>query len=224
MDDPLSPVIISILSLLLAAIVRLANAAVPFLDDAELRRQADEGSPKAGRAVWIIDRAEKPFGEVIVAWLSLLLIGFAFTWARFHFAAVGAFGAIGGSLSGMAGLGGLLILLLPYMLISIVVAGFIPTRLAAHGKQKLFDAIAPAAQWTVAVFIPVTLLGRLLCRLLLAPFGLKATDSSELVTEEDILEMVDIGEEKGAIEADEREMIENIFEFNNMDASDCMIH
>lgn len=38
------------------------------------------------------------------------------------------------------------------------------------------------------------------------------------------MQMVDIGEEKGAIEADEREMIENIFEFNNMDAGDCMIH
>ena len=38
------------------------------------------------------------------------------------------------------------------------------------------------------------------------------------------MQMVDIGEEKGAIESDEREMIENIFEFNNMDAGDCMIH
>ena len=220
MDDPLSPIIIVILSLLLAAVVRLAGAAVPFLDDAELRRQADEGSPKARRAVWLIERAEKPFGEVRAAWLGLLLTGFAFTWKRFHFAGVNVFGSI----PGMAGIGGLLILLLPYMLASIVVAGFIPTRLAAHGKQKLFDTIAPVAQWTVAVFIPITLLGRLISRLLLMPFGLKPADSSELVTEEDILEMVDIGEEKGAIEADEKEMIENIFEFNNMDASDCMIH
>ena len=224
MDDPLSPIIIIVLSVLLAAVVRLAGAAVPFLDDAELRRQADEGAPRARRAVWLIERAEKPFGEVRIAWLCLLLIGFAFAWYRFHFAAVGAFGAIDSHLHGMAGLGGLLLLLLPYMLLSIVVAGFIPTRLAAHGKQKLFDLVAPSAQWAVAAFIPITLLGRLVARLLLMPLGLKAADSSELVTEEDILEMVDIGEEKGAIEADEKEMIENIFEFNNMDASDCMIH
>lgn len=36
--------------------------------------------------------------------------------------------------------------------------------------------------------------------------------------------MVDIGEEKGAIEAGEKEMIENIFEFNNMTAEDVMVH
>ena len=36
--------------------------------------------------------------------------------------------------------------------------------------------------------------------------------------------MVDIGEEKGAIEAAEKEMIENIFEFNNTTAKDVMMH
>ena len=224
MDDPLSPIVIIVLSLLLAAVVRLADAAVPFLDDAELRRRADEGSPRAKRAVWLIERAEKPFGEIRVAWLCLLLIGFSFAWSRFHFAAVGAFASIGEGLNGVAGIGGLLLILLPYTLASIVVAGIIPTRLAAHGRQKLFDHVAPVAQWTVAAFTPIALLGRVVSRLLLMPFGLKPADSSELVTEEDILEMVDIGEEKGAIEADEKEMIENIFEFNNMDAGDCMIH
>ena len=36
--------------------------------------------------------------------------------------------------------------------------------------------------------------------------------------------MVDIGEEKGAIETAEKEMIENIFEFNNITAEDVMVH
>lgn len=36
--------------------------------------------------------------------------------------------------------------------------------------------------------------------------------------------MVDIGSENGAIEQDERTMIENIFEFNNTTAADVMVH
>lgn len=47
---------------------------------------------------------------------------------------------------------------------------------------------------------------------------------AEEVSEEEIRMMVDIGEEKGAIERDEKEMIENIFEFNNRTAEDVMIH
>ena len=44
------------------------------------------------------------------------------------------------------------------------------------------------------------------------------------VTEEEIRIMVDIGEKSGAIESDERQMIENVFEFNNITAEDVMNH
>ena len=49
------------------------------------------------------------------------------------------------------------------------------------------------------------------------------TDENE-VTEEEIKFMVDVGEEKGAINNMEKTMIENIFEFNNIFAKDIMTH
>jgi len=42
--------------------------------------------------------------------------------------------------------------------------------------------------------------------------------------EEDIRQMVDRGEERGAIEKEERELIENVFEFNNSTAGEVMVH
>lgn len=47
---------------------------------------------------------------------------------------------------------------------------------------------------------------------------------AEQVSEEEIMQMVDAGGETGAIQQEEREMIENIFEFNNTTAGDVMIH
>ena len=44
------------------------------------------------------------------------------------------------------------------------------------------------------------------------------------ITEDEIRMLVDVGEEKGAIEQAEREMIKNVFEFNNMTAAECMTH
>jgi putative hemolysin len=44
------------------------------------------------------------------------------------------------------------------------------------------------------------------------------------VSEDEIMAMVEEGEESGAIESNEKELIENIFEFNNMTAADVMIH
>ncbi len=43
-------------------------------------------------------------------------------------------------------------------------------------------------------------------------------------SEEDIRQLVDIGEEQGSIEKEEKELIENVFEFNNSTAADVMIH
>ena len=46
----------------------------------------------------------------------------------------------------------------------------------------------------------------------------------EEVSEDEIRMMVDLGEERGTIETAEKELIENIFEFNNSTAEDVMIH
>ena len=44
------------------------------------------------------------------------------------------------------------------------------------------------------------------------------------VSEDGIMAMVEEGEESGAIESSEKELIENIFEFNNNTAEDVMVH
>ncbi|MBQ8851256.1 MAG: HlyC/CorC family transporter [Oscillibacter sp.] len=46
----------------------------------------------------------------------------------------------------------------------------------------------------------------------------------EEVSEEEIMAMVEEGEESGTIETAEKELIENIFEFNNITAEDIMVH
>ncbi|MBR1560388.1 MAG: HlyC/CorC family transporter [Clostridia bacterium] len=220
MDDPFGPIIIVVALTLLAAIVRMAAAAIPYLDEGELRRLAEGESPRARRAVRLIERSEKPspqFSQFHMAWAALI----AGDWTA-------AYLWLGGKATArlmpthpawMAAL-----LLIVFLALALTLAGVVPGHIAAHGRQKLFDKVAPVAEWTLILLSPITLTAAALGRGLLKPFHLTGADSGELVTEEDILQMVDIGEEKGAIESDEKEMIENIFEFNNMDASDCMIH
>ena len=53
-------------------------------------------------------------------------------------------------------------------------------------------------------------------------FGVTGTDE-EVVTEEEIRMMVDVGEEKGTIQKEEKEMINNVFEFNDRIVSEIMV-
>ena len=211
MDDPFGPSIVLFIALLLAVIVRMAEAAVPFIDEGEAQKKADAGDAKARRALKLARKAEKPFGEFQMSWICLVLIAFTALWALLK-----------GRVSGMPAFA--LYGLLPFTLVSLILAGAIPCHLGAHFRGPLLDAIAPVADVAMTVLSPVTRLCMTLGALVLKPFHIKPADAGDAVTEEDIMQMVDIGEEKGAIESDEREMIENIFEFNNMNAGDCMIH
>ena len=211
MDDPFGPSIVIFIALSLAAVVRMAEAAVPFIDEGEAEKRAATGDAKARRALRMVARAEKPFGEFRMGWICLALIGFTALWAllKNRVAGVPGFALYG---------------LLPYTLASLILAGAIPGHLGAHFRGPLLDAVAPVADAALTVLSPVTRLCMALGALALKPFHIKPADVGDAVTEEDIMQMVDIGEEKGAIETDERDMIENIFEFNNMNAGDCMIH
>ena len=212
MDDPFGPSLVIFIALALAAIVRMAEAAVHFIDEGEAQRKADIGDAKARRALKLARKAEKPFGEFRMAWICLALIAFTALVALLY-------GRVGGDILKFALYG-----LLPFALVSLIFAGAIPGHLGAHFRGPLLDAVAPVADVTMTVLSPVTRLCMALGALVLKPFHIKPAGIGDAVTEEDIMQMVDIGEEKGAIEADEREMIENIFEFNNMNAGDCMIH
>lgn len=52
-------------------------------------------------------------------------------------------------------------------------------------------------------------------------FGVTGNEE-DIVTEEEIRMMVDVGEEKGTIELNEKEMINNVFEFNDRTVSEIM--
>ena len=224
MDDPLSLSIIAIIALLLAAVVRLVEVAISYIDEGEAQRQADAGDTKSKRALRLVRRAEgADFGEYRMAWACLFLIS-AFTVCQIR-------GKLWWALAVRLPLDALalsqlacVIILIPFTLVFFILAGVMPGHLAAHFREKLFNRVAAVCEWTLNLLSPVTRLAPWLGAAILKPFHIKPADAGDAVTEEDIMQMVDIGEEKGAIESDEREMIENIFEFNNMDAGDCMIH
>ena len=83
----------------------------------------------------------------------------------------------------------------------------------------------PTAPLTAPLFVVVILAVLLL--LALAAIGyllILLRDASKRASEADIREMVDKGEEKGEIEKEEKELIENVFEFNNSTAGEIMVH
>ena len=100
----------------------------------------------------------------------------------------------------------------------------VPKKIASGGSEKLACFCAPFVRLLVVALTPLTALSSVLIRLFSALFGKGAASEKDVVTEEEIMMMVDAGNETGVIEESQREMINNVFEFDDRTVSDIMTH
>lgn len=112
-----------------------------------------------------------------------------------------------------------------FLLVLVISFGIIiPKRLAAKEPEKWGYHMLPVVLFFATIFLPLTRLITLVSYMVLKPFGVDLADDDGNVTEEDIMSMVNEGHEQGVLEADETEMITNIFELGDKEAADIMTH
>ena len=107
---------------------------------------------------------------------------------------------------------------------TLVFGELVPKRIAMKKPDAVARFVCGPVNVMSRIFRPVIFILSKSVNGVLRLFGIDPKADEEDVTEDEIRMMVDIGEEKGAIEGNERDMIENVFEFNNMTAADCMTH
>ncbi len=101
----------------------------------------------------------------------------------------------------------------------------IPRRIISAKNSEKFALFSVGfVQTLVIILTPVTAISNLFISLFSGAFGIKAENQSDIVTEEEILMMVDAGNETGVIEQSQKDMINNVIEFNDLTASDIMTH
>lgn len=128
--------------------------------------------------------------------------------------------ALGGSLFLSA-----LIIVGAFAVVSLLLTRFFPERLAAYHARHTENFRAGGIVCALGyVFVPLAALLCAIGDLLVRLCGIDPDEDEDAVTEEEILDLVDSGEEDGNIESDEKEMIENIFDFSDITAGDVMTH
>jgi putative hemolysin len=105
---------------------------------------------------------------------------------------------------------------------SLVFGELVPKRIAMKNSEKLAYATIGIVRFISIITAPFVKLLTVSTNLVSKLFGVTETDE-ETVTEEEIRMMVDVGEEKGTIDESEKEMINNIFEFDDKAVSEVMV-
>jgi putative hemolysin len=100
-------------------------------------------------------------------------------------------------------------------LLVLIVAGIAPKTLAARHADRMALLVGPPIGLLGRVLAPLIRVLSLAATALVRPFGGPITPRPPLVTEEQLRFLVQVGEEEGVIEEEEREMIHSIFEFGD---------
>ncbi len=227
-SDPIWP------QLLLQAVLILINAffaateiAVISLNDNFLRKQAEDGDKKAQKLLKVVESPTRFLSTIQIGITLAGFLGSAFAagnfatrlsaWAEEQF-------ALGTSAVGVVNTLSVIAITIVLSFFTLVFGELVPKRIAMQKGEKIAAFACGAISAIAAVMRPVIWLLTASTNGVLRLLHIDPNAESEEVSEEEIRMMVDIGEEKGTIETGERQMIENIFEFNNMTAGDVMIH
>ncbi len=116
------------------------------------------------------------------------------------------------------------IILIFTLYIIVIFGGLIPKKLALKSAKKFANSgLVPIKVLYYLFgffFVPFVKLSHFLNKI----FGIDKKVRDDDITQEEIMMMIDAGGEKGTIDDDEREMIANVFEFDDKMAGDIVTH
>lgn len=107
---------------------------------------------------------------------------------------------------------------------SLVFGELVPKKIAIQKSEKVAFAVAGPLLRLKSFLKPFVFILTVSTNAVIRLFGMNPNADEENVTEEEIRMMVDVGEEEGVIEESQREMINNIFEFDDTAVDDVMNH
>ena len=228
MDDPIGrQLLLQLLLILVNAFFAASEISVVSLNVNKLKKEAEEGDVKAAKMLKLV---ETPTSFLSAIQIGITLAGFlgsAFAADNFSERLVRwivddlQFTAISEeALDTLAVVAITLIL----SFFTLVLGELVPKRIGMRFPFQVAKFTTPVVRVVAVILKPVIWLLSVSTAGVLLLFGIKDKGNEEKVTEDDIRLMADVGEETGAIDPMEREMIDNIFEFDNSVAKHVMTH
>lgn len=215
-------IVILVILILLNAYFAATEIAFISLNDAKIEKEAKEGNKKAKNIIKMLKSPSK--------FLATIQIGITF--AGFLSSAF-ASEAFADKLAPLLNLyipfigvetwKGISIVIITIILsfFTLVFGELVPKRLAMKYYEKIAYATIGTIKNISIITAPFVKLLTASTNIVSKIFGVEESEE-EIVTEEEIKMMISEGEEKGTIEKEEKQLLNNVFEFNDIIVSEAM--
>lgn len=224
-DSIIFLLLVQVILIALNAIFASAEIAVLSVKETKLEKMAEEGNKKAIRLTHLTSEPSKFLSTIQVAITLSGFLGSAFAADNFSDPLVEFLIGLGIGIprSTLNTLSVVVItLILSYF--TLIFGELVPKRIAMKKSEQLALAISGLVSAISTLFKPIVWFLSLSTNAILRLCGIDPTETDDAVSEEEIRMMVDAGSEKGAIDYEEKEFIQNVFEFDDLMAGEIATH
>ena len=224
-DQIIFMILLQVILIILNAVFACAEIAVISMNDNKIAKLVTEGDRRAIRLEKLTNQPARFLATIQIAITLSGFLGSAFAAENFSDILVNGLISFGvpvprNILDSMAVV--LITVILSYF--TLVFGEIVPKQIAMRKAEKLalmLSGILSAIAWVcapVVSFLTVSTNG------VLRLFGIDPHKEEESASEEEIRMLVDAGSEKGTIDYEEKEFIQNVFEFDDLSAEEILTH
>ena len=218
----LTQILILVILILLNAYFAATEIAFISLNDSKIEKEAKEGNKKAKQ---ILKMLKSPSKFLATIQIGITLAGFlssAFASEAFADKLAPILNNVLPAISVEVWKGiSIVIITIILSFFTLVFGELVPKRLAMKYYEKISYATIGVIRGISIITAPFVKLLTFSTNMVSKIFGVGEAEE-EVVTEEEIKMMIDEGEEKGTIERGERQLLNNVFEFNDIIVSEIM--
>ncbi len=209
----------------LNAVFACAEIAVLSVNEVKLNKLASEGNRKAKRLSKLTAQPARFLATIQVAITLAGFLGSAFAADNFSDPLVAWLLSLGVGLSPTT-LNTIVVILITLILsyFTLIFGELVPKRIAMKKSEKVALNISGLVTVISKLFAPIVWLLTVSTNGVLRLLGIDPNEAEEQVGEEDIRMMVDASSEHGGIDHEEKEFIQNVFEFDDLTAEEIATH
>ncbi|WP_066715294.1 hemolysin family protein [Clostridium sp. Marseille-P299] len=224
-DSILWKIILQVILILLNAIFACAEIAIISMNDNKLSKLASQGDKRAIRLATLTRQPARFLATIQVAITLSGFLGSAFAADNFSDRLVNFLVESGVKIP-VSTLNSISVVFITLILsyFTLVFGELVPKRIAMKKAETLALAMSALITFISKLFAPIVWFLTASTNTLLRLLGIDPNEEDEEVTEEEIRMMVDAGSEKGTIDYVEKEMIQNIFEFDDLTVGEICTH
>jgi len=215
-------ILLQVVLIALNAVFACAEIAVISTNTVKLEQLAEKGDKRAKRLLKLTNQPARFLATIQVAITLSGFLGSAFAADNFAEPIFNWLNSIHVTWIPEAVIVILITIVLSFF--TLIFGELVPKRLAQRKAETLALALSGLIYGIAKLFAPIVLLLTVSTNLILRLFRIDPNAVDEEVSEEDIQLTVEAATKQGAIEEDEKEMIQNIFEFDDLTAGEIVTH